>query len=240
MQKRVDAGQLTKIITHSRPRRHAESKQRAAKDKATTAAMQRANDRHSRERLEEMLYCNFSNQDFFCTLTYTDERLLHRWKYLKADIQRAIRRLRYHRGKRGDSLRYIYVVEGLHGDRRAHFHIVINRAESGTNILEEMRAAWDGGAVDVKRLADYETLGALARYLCKEQISDEGRAIKGINLWHASRNLAKPVVTLSGVDRAPFAPPGAVILERSSRMDFTGEQFSYVKYLRADKQQGEN
>lgn len=239
MQKRTDAGQLTKIATYTRRKQRKSDRPRARKEKETPAAQQRINDRISRERLEEMLYANFSSADYFCTLTYDDEHLLTRWKYIKADVQNFLKRMRYRRGRRGDTLRYIYAVEGMHGDKRTHFHVVLNAPESGVSAYEEVRAAWRGGSVDVKQLSDYKTLGALSQYLTKEGRTEEGCAMKGAHAWHGSRNLIKPTVTVSGSDRAPFAPPGAIILERESRMDFTGEQFNYLKFLRPAVKQGE-
>lgn len=239
MQKITEAGQLTKIVTHTRRKLKKSDKPRSQKEKVTQAAQQRANDRRSRERLEEMLYANFTSADYFCTLTYDDAHLLTRWKYIQADVQNLIHRIRYHRGRRGDSLRYIYVIEGMHGDKRTHIHIVLNTPESGIEVYEELRAAWRGGSVDAKPLSDYETLGAVAQYLTKESMTEEGRAMKGVNAWHASRNCVKPIVKVSGSEKAPFAPPGAVILERESRMDFTGERFNYLKFLRPANQQGE-
>ena len=186
-----------------------------------------------------MLYSNFSSADYLCTVTYDEEHLLTRWRYIRADIQNFLKRVRYYRGKRGDTLRYLYVVEGMHGDKRTHFHIIVNAPESGSSVFEEVRAVWRGGSVDVKQLSDFATLGALAQYLTKEGLSLEGRTMKGAHAWHGSRNLIKPKVTVSGSDRAPFAPPGAIILERESRMDFTGAQFNYLKFLRPAAKQGE-
>lgn len=239
MQITTEAGQLTKIVTHTRQKQKRSDRPRARKENLSPAAMQRANDRRSRERLEEMLYANFTAADYFCTLTYDDAHLLTRWKYIQADVQNMIHRLRYRRGRRGDSLRYIYVIEGFHGDKRTHIHIVLNAPESGGSVFEELRAAWRGGGVDAKPLSDYETLGAVSQYLTKESITEEGRVMKGVNAWHPSRNCIKPTVKVSGSERAPFAPPGAVILERESRMDFTGERFNYLKFLRPAMQQGD-
>lgn len=237
MQKITEAGQLTKIVTHTRRKQKKADRPRAQKENATPAARQRANDRISRERLEEMLYANFASTDYFCTLTYDDAHLLTRWKYIQADVQNMIHRLRYHRGRRGDTLRYIYVIEGMHGDKRTHIHVILNAPESGVKIFEELRASWRGGGIDAKPLSDYETLGAVARYLTKETLTEEGRTMKGAHAWHASRNCVKPTVLVSGSDKAPFAPPGAVVLERESRMDFTGERFNYLKFLRPAMQQ---
>lgn len=232
MQKITKAGRLTRIVTYSKPRRVKETKPRVEKATPTTAAQQRANDRRSMERLEDLLYTNFSASDLFVTLSYDDANLLHRWRYIQADVQNFIHRLRHHRQKRGDSLKYVYSIEGQHGNKRTHVHIVLNAAK-GADALEELCAVWHGGNVDVKRLQDWNTLGALAAYMCKEGTGEATREMKGRNLWHPSRNLRKPTVKITGSDRVPFAPPAAVVLERESRMDFTGEKFSYLKYISA-------
>ena len=239
-QKTVEAGQLTKIVTFTRPRRNAQPKTRAAKAKESDEKTRNNNAKHSRETLEELLYCNFTSADYYITLTYDDLHALHKWKYLSADIKYFWKRLRYYRRKRGEELRYIYVVEGFHGDARPHVHAIVNATATGS-IMDDLESTWHGGMIkDVKKL-EMENLGALATYLSKEFNRDQqerGKEFRGINSFHPSRNCKRPAVKTTTLNShaAPFAPPGSVIIETKSSRDANGERFNYLKFLRPEGQ----
>lgn len=236
-QKTTQAGQLTKIVTFTRPRRNAQQKNRAPKARESDEKTRRNNHKHSREALEELLYTNFSSADHFVTLTYDDLHALHRWKYIAADVKNFLKRLRYRRQKRGEELKYLYVIEGFHGDARPHVHLIVNGSASGS-ILDDLESTWRRGAVNVKKL-EGENLGALASYLSKEfnpAQYERGAEFRGVNAFHPSRNLRRPTVKTASLARhaAPFAPPGATILESESKTDVSGERFTYLKFLRPE------
>lgn len=238
--KRIDAGPMTRIITYTQVFPREKPEQRAAKEKATDAAHQRMNDKYSYEKLEERLYCNFTSADYVVTLTYDDAHQLTRWKYIRATINRFLKRLRYARKKRGEDLRYIYVTEGLHGDHRAHHHIVLNAPGPGIDIMEELRACWHEGSVIKAERLEMLSLGALSKYLTKEPV-EKGRAFKGNRAWNASRNLKAPTVTYDFVDigKIPFAPPGAhVVVAESVKTENGFGSFTHLKYIRTQDETG--
>ena len=60
---------------------------------------------------------------------------------------------RCQRKREGGALKYVYVTEGKHGDKRYHHHLVINA--SGAADLETICSLWKyGDIVDVERIAD--------------------------------------------------------------------------------------
>lgn len=234
--KRVEAGQLVKITTYTQVFPQDQPEHRAAKAKATSAARQRINDKFSYEKLEERLYANFTSADYVVTLTYDEQHQLTKWKYIRAAMANFLKRLRYDRGKRGEALRYIYVTEGLHGDKRVHHHMVINAPGAGVDILEEIKACWREGAVTKAERLDMLSLGALSKYLTKENV-ENGRAFKGSRSWIASRNLKVPKVTyeFNDIAKVPFAPPGAhVIASESMKTENGFGSYTYLKYILAE------
>lgn len=141
----------------------------------TSAAQEKINRINQEKKLIRKIYCNFSKEDIFLTLTFKqriDEAAARK------SIVNYLRRLRRLYKKENKELKYIYVME--YGKSNYHFHLIINEFDRAALIKN-----WREGFADVKNLReDYE---GLAKYLLKE--SNGGRA------WNCSKNLKEPKVT---------------------------------------------
>lgn len=222
----ITAGRLVKAVIYTVPQPRDKDHVRAARSKITTAAQKALNFRTAQSRLEMILAANFDRQDLFCTLTYRDDSLPEKLAEAKKRIRAFLRQLREQRRRRGQDLKYVYVTEGQHGDKRYHHHLVINA--TGPEDLEEVCSLWAyGEMVDVERIADHEYI-EIARYITKENAEDKPN---GAQMWTRSRNLEPPKVESYFVpdDETMQPPPGAYVLEREEKQNEYGS-FSYLKY----------
>jgi len=224
--KEIIAGDLHKVVLYTAPEPHDGPRARAQKSRATTEAQQLANDKTARAKLELLFYSNFTDRDLFVTLTYRDKDLPHKWKAAQECIRKFLRRLREHRKKRGQPLKYIYVTEGRHGDHRLHHHLIINATGQD---MEAIRSLWAyGDIVDVELIRD-RGMETLAAYMTKESM--EGRPV-GARMWASSKNLKKPIVKTTYVpnDMTLSPPLNCRILEGKSNQEEFGF-YIYYKYL---------
>ena len=220
------AGQLVKAVIYTAPQPRDSEHARAVKSRMTSAARRAMNAQTAQGRLEMLLAANFGQRDFFCTLTYRDECLPPNLREAKIRVRAFLKALRLQRRREGAELRYIYVTEGRHGDKRYHHHLVVSA--SGTDDLELIRSLWQSGdVVDVEQIAGYEFV-EVAKYITKEAAEDRPN---GAQMWTRSRNLALPKIESYFVsdDEAIQPPPGAYVLEREEKQNEYGG-FSYLKY----------
>lgn len=153
---------------------------RSRKNKPTSAAQKKLNQRHREEKLVRLLHANFTPDDLEIHLTYTvqpesDEEA-------KRLVRNYIRRLQRMRQKAGlPPLKYIVVTEKGARNGRYHHHITIN----GGLDRDEVEAAWGLGYANSRRLQFTENgLAGLGHYIVKNPIG--GKA------WNASKNLIDP------------------------------------------------
>lgn len=231
----IHAGNLTKIVVYPRQLPRDPERVRAAKRAASTAARKLINHRAAISNLELLLACNFTGQDIFATLTYDDECLPANRAQAKKDIKAFLAHVRTARRMAGLPLKYIYVLEGLHGDHRLHFHVVIN--DAGDDVEELVRSLWQSGWADcepiqqsfTEELADHVSYEKLAGYLGKEPNAERPN---GMQLFVCSRGLARPTIVTDilpdGLTITP--PPGAIVLQ-NERSDTLFASYSYLKYL---------
>lgn len=201
---------------------------RREKRKCSSAARQRMNLKRSAQKLELALAANFGSGDLVLSLDYHDGALPETRPEAVKLLKKFLRQLRDYRRRRGGDLKYIYVTEGLHGDKRVHHHLVIN----GTGAdLEILRSLWPHGSVDLAPLSLRDGYFALAEYLTKEP-RNGNRTLNGERCWVPSLNLDKPQVESCMIpdDLTLSVPPGAVVLDRDSAQNEYGE-FIYLKYL---------
>ena len=199
---------------------------RAAKSKCSSAARQRMNMKCAWQKLEMELAANFVLGDLVVTLTYDDAHLPDDRDSAVGKVKKFWVQLRKARKLTSQPLQYIYVTEGVHGDKRLHHHAVIN----GTGAdLETLRSLWRYGAVHLEPVDAYG-YEALAKYLTKEPRAHGSP--NGLRSWTPSRGLKKPKQESGWVpdDVTLCAPPGAVVLDSDSMTNQWGE-FKYIKYL---------
>ena len=201
--------------------------QRAGKLKATSAAMQRLNFKHSWEKLAALLATNFGRGDDVVVLTYDDAHYPKDRKRVDADLKAFRKRASEEWRKRGKPFRMAWAVEHKHGDGRWHAHAVITRATSNDGIL--LTKLWGKGSVHIKHLQEEREKNhvSLARYMAKEAEDRENSR----HAWHYTKTCRQPeTVTDRNVgDETLQAPKGAIIIEQESHTNEYGT-WQYIKY----------
>lgn len=225
--KTIRAGRLVWDITYTVPRPNASKQERKRIREVTEEQIQRTNANTAQRKLEMLMATNFDDTDLVLTVTYRDADLPDSADVTRKHLGKVFAQMRAYRKARGLlDLKYIYVLEGRHGDHRPHAHIIINAAGGD---LELMRSLWIWGddiQLNYIRERGYD---GWAGYLTKER---REASLNGKKQFVGSRNLARPVTTYEWVDDGTTvdAPPGAQVLdEGGGRNEIASCRF--VKYL---------
>lgn len=225
--KTIRAGRLVWDITYTVPRPNASKQERKRIREVTEEQIQRTNANTAQRKLEMLMATNFDEGDLVLTVTYRDADLPDSADVTRKHLGKVFSQMRAYRKARGlPDLKYIYVLEGRHGDHRPHAHIIINAAGGD---LELMRSLWIWGddiQLNYIRERGYD---GWAGYLTKER---REASLNGKKQFVGSRNLARPVTTYAWVDDGTTvdAPPGAQVLdEGGGRNEIASCRF--VKYL---------
>lgn len=223
----IRAGRLVKTVVYTVPQPRDGEYARAQKSKITSVARRALNYKTAQGRLEMILAANFGPKDMFCTLTYRDEDLPSSHAVAKDRVREFLMMLRKQRKREGAALKYVYVTEGKHGDKRYHHHLVINA--SGAADYETIISLWRyGDIVDVEQIGDHDYID-VARYITKENAEDKP---VGAQMWTPSKRLIRPTVESTFIDdNETIQPePGAHVLEREEKRNEFGT-YVYLKYL---------
>lgn len=225
--KTIRAGRLVWDITYTVPRPNASKQERKRIREVTEEQIQRTNANTAQRKLEMLMATNFDEGDLVLTVTYRDADLPDSADVTRKHLGKVFSLMRAYRKARGlPDLKYIYVLEGRHGDHRPHAHIIINAAGGD---LELMRSLWIWGddiQLNYIRERGYD---GWAGYLTKER---REASLNGKKQFVGSRNLDRPVTTYAWVDDGTTvdAPPGAQVLdEGGGRNEIASCRF--VKYL---------
>ena len=185
--------------------------------------------RSKRRCIEALIQNNFTARDWYCTLTFTEDRLPP--EKVKADFRFAyfIKQLR----RQGcTDMKYLKVLEHKHGDGRFHFHCLL----SGTALdADRIRTAWGGiyGHAHVSQLRPWDVPG-LARYISKEAPDRINR--RAYSRSRPPNGLTDPVITREIVsDQYQLAVPyGCRLIEREPRCENAYGSVSTLSYLTPD------
>ncbi len=225
--KTIRAGRLVWDITYTVPRPNASKQERKRIREVTEEQVARTNANTAQRKLEMLMATNFDEGDLVLTVTYRDADLPASADVTRKHLGKVFAQMRAYRKARSlPDLKYIYVLEGRHGDHRPHAHIIINAAGGD---LELMRSLWIWGddiQLNYIRERGYD---GWAGYLTKER---REASLNGKKQFVGSRNLARPVTTYEWVDDGTTvdAPPGAQVLdEGGGRNEIASCRF--VKYL---------
>lgn len=225
--KTIRAGRLVWDITYTVPRPNASKQERKRIREVTEEQIQRTNANTAQRKLEMLMATNFDDTDLVLTVTYRDADLPDSADVTRKHLGKVFAQMRTYRKARDlPELKYIYILEGRHGDHRPHAHIIINAAGGD---LELMRSLWIWGddiQLNYIRERGYD---GWAGYLTKER---REASLNGKKQFVGSRNLARPVTTYAWVDDGTTvdAPPGAQVLdEGGGRNEIASCRF--VKYL---------
>lgn len=225
--KTIRAGRLVWDVTYTVPRPNASKQERKRIREVTEEQIQRTNANTAQRKLEMLMATNFDEGDLVLTVTYRDADLPDSADVTRKHLGKVFSQMRAYRKARDlPELKYIYILEGRHGDHRPHAHIIINAAGGD---LELMRSLWIWGddiQLNYIRERGYD---GWAGYLTKER---REASLNGKKQFVGSRNLARPVTTYAWVDDGTTvdAPPGAQVLdEGGGRNEIASCRF--VKYL---------
>lgn len=225
--KTIRAGRLVWDITYTVPRPNASKQERKRIREVTEEQVARTNANTAQRKLEMLMATNFDEGDLVLTVTYRDADLPDSADVTRKHLGKVFSQMRaYLKARDLPELKYIYILEGRHGDHRPHAHIIIN-ATGGD--LELMRSLWIWGddiQLNYIRERGYD---GWAGYLTKER---REASLNGKKQFVGSRNLARPVTTYEWVDDGTTvdAPPGAQVLdEGGGRNEIASCRF--VKYL---------
>ena len=225
--KTIRAGRLVWDITYTVPRPNASKQERKRIREVTEEQIQRTNANTAQRKLEMLMATNFDEGDLVLTVTYRDADLPDSADVTRKHLGKVFSQMRAYRKARDlPELKYIYILEGRHGDHRPHAHLIINAAGGD---LELMRSLWIWGddiQLNYIRERGYD---GWAGYLTKER---REASLNGKKQFVGSRNLARPVTTYEWVDDGTTvdAPPGAQVLdEGGGRNEIASCKF--VKYL---------
>lgn len=225
--KTIRAGRLVWDITYTVPRPNASKQERKRIREVTEEQIQRTNANTAQRKLEMLMATNFDDTDLVLTVTYRDADLPDSADVTRKHLGKVFSQMRAYRKARDlPELKYIYILEGRHGDHRPHAHIIINAAGGD---LELMRSLWIWGddiQLNYIRERGYD---GWAGYLTKER---REASLNGKKQFVGSRNLDRPVTTYAWVDDGTTvdAPPGAQVLdEGGGRNEIASCRF--VKYL---------
>ena len=225
--KTIRAGRLVWDITYTVPRPNASKQERKRIREVTEEQVARTNANTAQRKLEMLMATNFDDTDLVLTVTYRDADLPDSADVTRKHLGKVFSQMRAYRKARDlPELKYIYILEGRHGDHRPHAHIIINAAGGD---LELMRSLWIWGddiQLNYIRERGYD---GWAGYLTKER---REASLNGKKQFVGSRNLARPTTTYEWVDDGTSveAPPGAQVLdEGGGRNEIASCRF--VKYL---------
>ena len=225
--KTIRAGRLVWDITYTVPRPNASKQERTRIREATEEQVARTNANTAQRKLEMLMATNFDDTDLVLTVTYRDADLPDSADVTRKHLGKVFSQMRAYRKARGlPELKYIYVLEGRHGDHRPHAHIIINAAGGDLDLMRSLWVWGDDIQLNYIRERGYD---GWAGYLTKER---REASLNGKKQFVGSRNLARPVTTYEWVDDGTTvdAPPGAQVLdEGGGRNEIASCRF--VKYL---------
>ncbi len=184
--KRIDAGDQVELEIYPEFTRKEDVPEAGRRVGYNVQAQRNLKDKAARKNCERLINANFTSQDIWITLTYTDRNLPKSMEEALENMQRYIKRINYRRKKKGmGPARYIYVTEWSKDEKnsiRCHHHVVMD----GDLTMDEVEKVWKLGRRNETRRLDYDEngLSGLARYITKDP--------QGKKRWCASKNLKKP------------------------------------------------
>lgn len=184
--KRIDAGDQVEMEIYPEFTKKEDVPEEGRRINYNAQAQRNLKDKNARKNCERLINANFTSQDIWITLTYTNRNLPGSMEEALKNMQRYIKRINYRRKKQGlEPARYVYVTEWSQDEKnriRCHHHVVMD----GDLTMDEVEKAWKLGRRNETRRLDYDEngLSGLACYITKDP--------QGKKRWCASKNLKKP------------------------------------------------
>ena len=182
------AGKTIEVHKYYSYRHHSKGEKRAKKEKPTSEAQKKVNQRRAAKELRRLMNHNFVDGDLLVRLDFFKAVFPLSSTQMQKLISKCIRKLQGKFRKVGKELKYIYVKEvGPRGGR--HIHMVMSKCD--TDLLRE---CWPHGGIHVDPLISGGQYEKIAEYFIKYAAKTEETEGKLIGKrWYASRNLVRPV-----------------------------------------------
>lgn len=175
---------------------HRTSRQR--KSKPTSEVQERLNEKNRKEYLSHLASTNFSDRDYYITLTYNDKHLPENRLDAEHELRKFISRLKYRAQKIGKIVKIIAVTGYGSKRKRLHHHLLISGCLMPYDIINIWKCK-DGssrGYVDINPLQFNQfgiAIDNLLKYFYKHVEENKKLGIKGSGYFR-SRNLTEPTI----------------------------------------------
>lgn len=181
------AGNTIEVSKYYSFRAHSRGEKRKKKERESSEAMKRINQRNAERDLRRLMNTNFKDGDFLVRLDFFKAEAPEGSEEMQNLISKALRKLRKEAKRQGKELKYIYVKEvGPRGSR--HIHMMLTKCD-----IDTLRKCWPYGGIHVDPLYTGGQYGKIAAYFVKYAAKTEETEGKLIGKrWYGSRNLEKP------------------------------------------------
>ena len=226
--KKIWSGDVYEVEEFYCPRSIGKKYERGMNENLTSEEQEKRNLKLARKKMTRLVNANFGGEDYFVLLTFSKEVTREE---AKKDLGNFWKRLGRWKKKRGEELKYIWVLEE---QGKIHFHIIMNEIKNMNmkQAWEVLQEKWGNGLVLIKKMKKNQPDMKLANYLTKEKVK------KGERRWKASRNLKQPKVKIEQLGekpRKPYVPKGYDLVWYTE--DFYVE-IGWVRFLKAVKKGG--
>lgn len=228
------AGDTIEVSKYYSVRWHTTGEKRAKKEKPSSEAMKKINQRLASRNLRRLLNTNFHDGDFLVRLDFSKE-IPKDSQEMQELLAKGIRKMKAEYKKAGMEMKYVYVKEvGPKGGR--HVHMVMNKCD--TDIL---RKCWRYGGIHVDPLNSFGQYAKIADYFIKYAVRTEETEGELVGKrYYASRNLKKPLITKKVIKaerfRTEIRPKKGFYLDKDSIRhgisDLTGYEFLAYTFIR--------
>lgn len=186
----IKSGNLIEIEIH--PVFEVPKSRRKKKSQRSSAVQKALNDKNSLKLLNRYLHTNFTESDYFTTLTFRNEDLPEDYADAKRLFDNFLKRCHRLCKKNGTEFKWLAVIES---EGRFHFHTVISGIP-----MDRLAKLWKHGRVDIRPLEWGEGgYTGLAIYFGKKEEVKKGEEnyFGQAKKWSCSRNLKKPYCSYS-------------------------------------------
>lgn len=240
----IEAGKMVKRYVYPPARGRGAGRPPGELYDPTSAVRQMLNDKRCWKSLSLWLHAYYSMQSYFLTLSYDSAHLPMNYNDAKKKVVAFLRKFREECNRQKIPYSYVYVLEGAHGDKRIHHHVVV-LGEAQARIVQDL---WKNGSVHPETIREFgyssggrgtsriylpayiaaygkkkgtalyehECFVKLAKYMTKEP-RKTGRIRPGGRAYTPSRDHPRPLARVDEVEiSGPLdIPPGYVELEHS-------------------------
>lgn len=199
------AGETIEVLKYFSYRVHTKGEKRSPKERVSTEAQKKVNQRKAAKTLRRLMNTNFKDGDFLLRLDF-HKQVPKDSTEMQALTSKALRKLKTEYKKAGLELKYIYVKEvGKRGGR--HIHMLVNKCPP-----ECITNAWTYGGIHIDPLHTQGQYTQIADYFIKYAARTEETEGELIGKrWYGSRNLLKPKVTKKVITAKHFRKDARVI-----------------------------